>query len=107
MVACSYYNLAPRNYDFFHELWKEIARPYEQEAKNYSQGPTKIASVPLSHYKPEEISLEVDNEKVILHGLHQFEREDGFEPLDYTLLFMRSIIVTIRGGLCHYIMYAI
>ena len=33
--------------------------------------------MPLSRYKPEEISLEVDNEKVTLHGLHQFEREDS------------------------------
>ena len=71
----------------FHDLWKEIARPYEQKAGNSRQGPTKIASVPLSHYKPEEISLEVDNEKVILHGLHQLEREDGFEKNEFKRVF--------------------
>ena len=86
--ACrSYYNRAPRGYNFFHDLWKEIARPYEQEARNSNEEPTKIAFVPLSHYKPEEISLEVDNEKVILHGLHQFEREDGFEKREFKRVF--------------------
>ena len=87
MFSCSYYNRAPRSYDFFHDLWKEIARSYEQEAGDSRQGPTKIASVPLSHYKPEEISLEVDNEKVILHGLHQLEREDGFEKNEFKRVF--------------------
>ena len=86
-LSCSYYNRVPRGYDFFHDLWKEIARTDEQEAGNSCQGPTKIASVPLSHYKPEEISLEVDNEKVILHGLHQFEREDGFEKSEFKRVF--------------------
>ena len=86
-LSCSYYNQVPRGYDFFHDLWKEIARTHEQEAGNSCQGPTKIASVPLSHYKPEEISLEVDNEKVILHGLHQFEREDGFEKSEFKRVF--------------------
>ena len=85
--SCSYYNQALRGYDFFHDLWKEIARPYEQEAGNSNEGPTKIASVPLSHYKPDEISLEVDNEKVTLHGLHQFEREDGFEKSEFKRVF--------------------
>ena len=87
LFSSSYYNRAPRSYDFFYDLWKEFARPYGQEAGNSSQGPTKIASVPLSHYKPEEISLEVDNEKVILHGLHQFEREDGFEKSEFKRVF--------------------
>jgi len=85
--SCSYYNRAPRCYNFFQDLWKEIARSYEQEARNSHEGPTKIASVPLSHYKPEEISLEVDNEKVILYGLHQFEREDGFEKSEFKRVF--------------------
>jgi len=71
---CNYYNRAPRGYDYFHDLWNEIARSSEEEAGNFGQGPTKIASVPLSYYKPEEISLEVDNEKVILHSQHQFEQ---------------------------------
>ena len=83
----SYYLRAPSGYDIFHDLWKEIARPYELEAENSHEGPTKIASVPLSHYKPEEISLEVDNEKVILHGQHQFEREDGFEKSEFKRVF--------------------
>ena len=89
--ACSYYNRAPSGYDFFHDLWKEIARPYELEAGRSPQGPTKIAYVPLSHYKPEEISLEVDNEKVILHGQHQFEREDGFEKSESSNFLRVSI----------------
>ena len=64
-----------------------MARPYEQKAGNSRQGPTKIASVPLSRYKPEEISLEVDNETVTLHGMHQFEREDGFEKSEFKRVF--------------------
>ena len=31
----------------------------------------------------EEISLEVDNEKVIVHGQHEFPREDGFEKHEF------------------------
>ena len=87
LFSCSYYSRVPRGCDFFHDLWTEIARLYEQEAGDSRQGPTKIASVPLSHYKPEEISLEVDNEKVILHGLHQLEREDGFEKNEFKRVF--------------------
>ena len=87
MFSSSYYNRVPRGFDFFHDLWKEIARTHEQEVGNSHQGPTKIASVPLSHYKPEEISLEVDSEKVILHGLHQSEREDGFEKSEFKRVF--------------------
>ena len=64
-----------------------MARRYEQKAGNSRQGATKIASVPLSHYKPEEISVEVDNEKVILHGMHQLEREDGFEKSEFKRVF--------------------
>ena len=86
-LSWSYYSVVPRGYDFLHDLWTEMARSYEQKAGNSRQGPTKIASVPLSHYKPEEISLEVDNEKVILHGLHQFEREDGFEKNEFKRVF--------------------
>ena len=29
----------------------------------------------------------MDNEKVILHGLHQFEREDGFEKSEFKRVF--------------------
>ena len=43
--------------------------------------------MPLSHYKPEEISLEVDNEKITLHGLHRFEREDSFITSEFKRLF--------------------
>jgi len=85
--SCSYYNRAPGGYNFFHDLWNEIARSSEEEGGNSGHGPTKIASVPLSHYKPEEISLEVDNEKVILHGQHQIEREDGFEKSEFKRVF--------------------
>ena len=74
----------------FHDLWNEIARPNKLEAGNSCQGPTKIASVSLIHYKPEEISLEVDNEKVILHGQHQIEREDGFEKSEFKRVFKLS-----------------
>jgi len=50
-----------------------------QKAKETSyQESVKIATVLLRPYKPEEISLEVDNEKVILYGQHQLVKEDGF-----------------------------
>jgi HSP20 family molecular chaperone IbpA len=41
----------------------------------------------LGHYKPEELSLEVDNEKVILHGQQEFEQEDGFEKSEFKRVF--------------------
>ncbi len=96
LFCYSYYNRAPRGYDFFRDLWREIAVAYEEDAGNYCcqqvkekshQGEVKIASVPLSDYKPEEISVEVDNEKVTLHGQHRFEREDGFEKSEFKRVF--------------------
>ena len=92
----SYYNRVPRGYDFFHDLWREIALAYEQEAGNSCcrksqetthKGAVKIASVPLSHYKPEDISLEVDSEKVTLHGQHRSETEDGFDTSEFKRVF--------------------
>lgn len=47
----------------------------------------KIAFVPLYHYKPEEITLEVDNDNVILHGKHRSEREDGFDTSEFKRVF--------------------
>ncbi|KAJ7384667.1 hypothetical protein OS493_020248 [Desmophyllum pertusum] len=89
---CSDYNRAPRSYDFFHDLWREIAQAYEQQEGNSCcqqrnerphQGSIKIATVQLNQYKPEEISLEVDSENVTLHGQHRSEREDGFETSEF------------------------
>ena len=47
------------------------------------QSPVKIASLPLKQYKPEDISLDVDGENIILHGQHWPEREDGFENNEF------------------------
>ena len=47
------------------------------------QGPIKIASLPLKKYKPEDISLDVDGENIILHGQHRSEGEDGFENNEF------------------------
>ena len=47
------------------------------------QGPIKIASLPLKQYKPEDFSLGVDGESIILHGQHRSEREDGFENNEF------------------------
>ena len=91
----SYYSRAPKGYDFFHDLWRELAAANEQQA-NYccpqaneesNQASIKIASVPLSQYKPDEISVEVDSETVTLHGQHQFEREDGFDKSEFKRTF--------------------
>ena len=43
--------------------------------------------MPLGYYKQEEISLEVDSEKVTLHGLHRFERENGFIASEFKRFF--------------------
>lgn len=94
----SYYNRAPRAYDFSHDQWKErkISLPpvqgaassvYLQTMENSNQEIKKIASLPMSHYKPEEISLEVDNKKISLHGLHRFERENGFISSEFKRYF--------------------
>ncbi|KAL9951160.1 hypothetical protein ACROYT_G043777 [Oculina patagonica] len=86
----SYNNQAPRGYDFFQDLWREVAltNAYEQQVGNdycpqTHQGSVKLASLLLGHYKPKEISVEVDSENVTLHGLHRIDREDGFEKSEF------------------------
>ena len=51
------------------------------------QGVIRIACLLLEHYQPEEISLEVDNEKIILHGQHQCEQQDGFNKGEFVRVF--------------------
>ena len=96
--CCSYYNRvpAPGGLDFFHDLWREIASAYEQEVANpycrkrqqqSHKGVVKIASVPLNQFKPEDITLEVDSDKVTLHGQHRSEREDGFDTSEFKRVF--------------------
>ena len=87
-----------RGYEFFQGLRTEIAvtnahqqqvgncQPMEQlqqTEKKSHHGPLAIANLQLGHYKPEEISIEVDNENVILHGQHVCEREDGFNKTEF------------------------
>ena len=76
-----------------HDLWRDIALSSDEQARNTSfqhgqnklavQSPIKIASLPLKQYKPEDISLDVDGENIILHGQHRSEREDGFENNEF------------------------
>ena len=54
------------------------------------QGTVKIACVLIGHYQPEEISLEVDSEKIILHGQHQCEQENGFDKSEFVKVFKLS-----------------
>ncbi|XP_027041102.1 heat shock protein beta-2-like isoform X2 [Pocillopora damicornis] len=93
---CNYYKGVPGGFDFFHNLWREIALAYEQEVGNpycrkrqqqSHKGAVKIASVPLNQYKPEDITLEVDSDKVTLHGQHRSEREDGFDTSEFKRVF--------------------
>ena len=72
-----------------HDLWREIVLASDEQVRDTSfqhsqnklvvQSPIKIVSLPLKQYKPEDISLDVDGENIILHGQHRSEREDGFE----------------------------
>ena len=55
--------------------------------KKPPQGVVLIARVLLGHYQPEEISLEVDSEKIILHGQYQWEQENGFDKGEFTRVF--------------------
>ena len=55
--------------------------------KKPHQGTVKIACVLIGHYQPEEISLEVDSEKIILHGQHQCEQENGFDKSEFVRVF--------------------
>ena len=83
---CSYYSRPVPGFGFFHDLWRELALAYEQEAGDSCfepQGAIKIASVPLSGYKPEEISVAVDSGKITLHGQHRSEDENGFENSEF------------------------
>lgn len=84
-----------RGYDVFN-LWKEIvlATAYEQRLRNHRQAmekprhrTIKIACVLLRNYKPEEISLEVNSEKVLVHGQHEFQQEDRFEKYEFKRVF--------------------
>ena len=88
-----YYNRAPKGYG---ELWKEtvLASAYQQQKANYqramqrpNQGTIKIACGLIGHYQPEEISLEVDSETIILHGQHQCEQKDGFDKSEFMKVF--------------------
>ena len=75
------------------DIWREIALPYDEQARDTSfqrsqnksavQSQIKIASLPLKQYKPEDISFDVDGENIILHGQHRSEGEDGFENNEF------------------------
>ena len=58
-------------------------RPAFRGGKQSSQGRFKIATIPLNQYKLEDISLDVDPEKITLHGLHRSENENGFENSEF------------------------
>ena len=81
----SYFNRAPSGFDVFDDLWKDFALAYEQHTgqEKSAQGPIKIACLPLNHYKPEEISFDVDDEKITLCGQHRSESEDGYETSEF------------------------
>jgi len=84
-----------RGYDFRVDKWREVAVPRKsqdsvgQKTKETSyQESEKIASVLLRYYKPEEISLEVDKETVIVRGHHRLGKpEDGFEKRELKKVF--------------------
>ena len=87
----SYYNRVAPGFDFFHDLWREIALAAEQTGDGCCQqrkdksllGPIKIARVPLKQYKPEEISVDVDSANITLHGQHRSEDDNGFENSEF------------------------
>ena len=65
-----------------------MALVYEQEVgcwvqEQSNEGTVKIASLLLRHYKPENIALEVDSDKVTLHGKKRIEREDEFNTWEF------------------------
>ena len=91
-LSYSHNNREPGWFDFFHELWRQMALAYQQEVGYWvhelsNKGTVKIASVLLRHFKPENIALEVDSDKVILHGKHRSEREDGFYKCEFKRVF--------------------
>ena len=81
-------------------MWREIALPYDEPArdtrfqrsqdKSAVLGPIKIASLPLKQYKPGDISFDVDGENIILHGQHRSEGEDGFENNEFKKIIKLS-----------------
>ena len=92
MLPFNFFSSASRGYNF--RLWREVAVPQEsgdsagEKTKETSyQESVKIASVLLRYYKPEEISLEVDNETVIVRGQHLPGKEDGFEKRELKRVF--------------------
>ena len=88
----SYFNQVVPGYGFLQDLWRNTALFCEEQArqkklmKTYS-GPVIIAWLPLNQYKPEDISLDVDDENITLRGQHRSEGEDGFENSE----FMKTI----------------
>ena len=67
---------------------QEFGGPAGQKSKEIAyQESVEIASVQLKHYKPEEISLEVDNKKVTLYGQHRLGKEDRFEKRELKRVF--------------------
>ena len=91
-LSYSHNNREPGWFDFFHELWRQMALAYQQEVGYWvhelsNKETVKIASLLLRHYKPENIALEVDSDKVILHGKHRSEREDGFYKCEFKRVF--------------------
>ena len=87
------YNEAVPGFGFLDDLLREIALPRKEQVRDTSfqrrqnklavKGPIKIASLPLRQFKPEDISLDVDDENIILHGQHRSEGEDGFENNEF------------------------
>ncbi|KAK2567450.1 Heat shock protein hsp-16.2 [Acropora cervicornis] len=84
-ICSPYSQVVPRS-RFFDDLWRDIALAFVQDNRPAScgreqsaQGPIKIATIPLNQYKPEDISLDVDAEKITLYGQHRSEDENGFE----------------------------
>lgn len=88
----SYFKQGVPGLGLFLDLWRDLALAYEEEAGNTcsgerkegsAQGAIKIASLPLAQYKPDDISVAIDNESITLHGQHQSEDENGFENREF------------------------
>ena len=47
----------------------------------------RIAYLPLNHYKPDDISIDVDGDEVTAHGQHRLETENGFETSEFKKSF--------------------
>ena len=109
----SYFAQAPPDHDdFCDEMWGEFASAYEQQTgvsirqQRQDEGPIKIACLRLNLYKPEEVTVDVDDEKITLHGQHRTEAPDGFESREFKKLVKlpdivdpRTVMVrTLHGG---------